>query len=77
MQDGHPQYYPSIQLDLLQEALLMNGCDPQAVGRIFAVLKFWQQFYGLGGLPIGPEACAVLSNFFLRPIDELMDVAGA
>ena len=55
----------------------MNGCDPQAVARIFAVLKFWQQFYSLGGLPIGPEACAVLSNFFLRPIDDLMELAGA
>ncbi len=71
------KYYPSIQLDLLQESLLMNGCDPQAVARIFAVLKFWRRFYGLGGLPIGPEACAVLSNFFLRPIDDLMELAGA
>jgi hypothetical protein len=48
------KYYPSIQLDLLQESLLMSGCDRQAVARIFAVLKFWRQFYGLGGLPIWP-----------------------
>jgi hypothetical protein len=69
-------YYPSIQLDLLQEMLLINGCDRQAVARVFALLEFWQNFYGLGGLPIGPEACAVLSNFFLRPVDDLMDSTG-
>jgi Reverse transcriptase (RNA-dependent DNA polymerase) len=71
------KYYPSIQIDLLQESLLTNGCDPQAVGRIFAFLEFWQEFCGLNGLPIGPEASAVLSNFFLRPIDGLIATTGA
>ena len=71
------KYYPSIQIDLLQESLLMNGCDAQVVARIFAVLKFWQAFWGLNGLPIGPEASAVLSNFFLRPIDNLIAMTGA
>jgi hypothetical protein len=71
------KYYPSIEIDLLQELLLMNGCDAQVVARIFAVLKFWQAFWGLNGLPIGPEASAVLSNFFLRPIDNLIAMTGA
>ena len=71
------KYYPSIQIDLLQESLLTNGCDAQVVARIFAVLKFWQAFWGLDGLPIGPEASAVLSNFFLRPIDNLIAMTGA
>ena len=71
------KYYPSIQIDLLQESLLTNGCHPQAVGRIFAFLEFWQEFCLLNGLPIGPEASAVLSNFFLRPIDGLIATTGA
>jgi hypothetical protein len=71
------KYYPSIQIDLLEESLLMNDCDPQAVARLFAVLKFWQKFCALNGLPIGPEASAVLSNFFLRPIDQLIATTGA
>jgi hypothetical protein len=71
------KYYPSIQFDLLRESLLRSDCDRWAVERIFSFLKFWQELYGLAALPIGPEACAVLSNFFLRPIDELMVVAGA
>lgn len=71
------KYYPSIQIDQLQEALLINGCDAQAVARFFATLRFWQQFCDLGGLPIGPEASAVVSNFFLRPIDNLIATSGA
>jgi Reverse transcriptase (RNA-dependent DNA polymerase) len=71
------KYYPSIQIDLLQQSLLTNGCDAQAVARIFASLKFWQEFCPLKGLPIGPEASAVLSNFFLRPIDNLVATTGA
>ena len=71
------KYYPSIQIDLLQQSLLTNGCDAQAVARIFASLKFWQEFCLLNGLPIGPEAWAVLSNFFLRPIDNLIATTGA
>ena len=71
------KYYPSIQIDLLQQALLTNGCDARAVARIFAILKFWQDFCRLDGLPIGPEASAVFSNFFLRPIDSLIATTGA
>ena len=71
------KYYPSIEIDLLQQALLTNGCDARAVARIFAILKFWQAFCRLDGLPIGPEASAVLSNFFLRPIDSLIAMTGA
>jgi hypothetical protein len=71
------KYYPSIQIDLLHQSLLTNGCDAQAVARIFASLKFWQEFCLLNGLPIGPEASAVLSNFFLRPIDNLVATTGA
>ncbi len=71
------KYYPSIQIDLLQQALLANGCDARAVARIFAILKFWRDFCRLDGLPIGPEASAVFSNFFLRPIDSLIATTGA
>jgi Reverse transcriptase (RNA-dependent DNA polymerase) len=71
------KYYPSIQIDFLQQALLTNGCDARAVARIFAILKFWQDFCRLDGLPIGPEASAVFSNFFLRPIDSLIATTGA
>lgn len=71
------KYYPSIQIDLLHESLMINDCNPQVVTRIFANLKFWQEFCGLNGLPIGPEASAVLSNFFLRPIDSLIATTGA
>jgi hypothetical protein len=71
------KYYPSIQIDLLQQALSTNGCDARAVARIFAILKFWQDFCRLDGLPIGPEASAILSNFFLRPIDSLIVTTGA
>jgi hypothetical protein len=39
------KYYPSIQIDLVRESLLMKGCDAQAV-RICAIVKFWQEFHG-------------------------------
>jgi hypothetical protein len=69
------KYYPSVELDLLRELLLRQGCYEKAVRRIDCCFKFWQRFCGLKGLPIGPEASAVLGNFFLSRVDQSI-VAG-
>lgn len=70
-------YYPTIQIDLLQELLLRQRCDPAAVNRVIRTLRFWRQRDNLQGLPIGPEASAVLGNFFLTPLDQALIFAGA
>ncbi len=63
------RYYPSVRLDVLEELLRNYGCDSTAVSRIVRTLAFWQRNCGLSGLPIGPEASAVLGNIFLEPVD--------
>ena len=70
-------YYPSISLDVLQETLEQIGCDRDCINFVISILAFYNnQIVGLG-LPIGPEACAVLSNAYLSPLDSRLSQLGA
>lgn len=69
------RYYASIQADLLEAALLSHGCDVAAVALIIRCLNLWHQG-ALVGLPIGTEASAVLGNFFLTPVDDIIAHSG-
>lgn len=61
----------------MQELLLERRCNAAAVRRVIRILEFWRTTNGLTGLPIGPEASAVLGNFFLEPVDRSIIAAGA
>ena len=71
------KFYPSICISLLQELLLERRCNTVAVRRVIRILEFWRTTDGLTGLPIGPEASAVLGNFFLDPVDRSIIATGA
>jgi hypothetical protein len=71
------KFYPSIDLGLLRELLLERRCNAHAVKRILQTLEYWRTACGLTGLPIGPEASAVLGNFFLDRADRAIMAAAA
>jgi len=63
-------YFPSISIETLLRALWDSGCDKDSVLDIIQTLLTWQDTCKeLRGLPIGPEACALLGTFFLDPVD--------
>lgn len=69
-------YYPSISLEILQERLEQIGCNRSCIAFVMGALTAYnRQILGLG-LPIGPEACAVLSNAFLSPLDSRLSELG-
>lgn len=70
------RYYPSIDLGLLASSLAGCGCDPLAVSLLQRLLDRWQDRDGLPGLPVGPEASAVLGNVFLKPVDDCLEALG-
>jgi len=70
------EYYASVSVELLGELLLERRCKVTAIDRFMRILKFWQTTCGLAGLPIGPEASAVVGNFFLDPVDRTIIAAG-
>jgi hypothetical protein len=61
----------------MEELLLRHRCDPDAVRRIFGVLKFWRSRNALKGLPISLEASSALGNFYLESLDRRLMEAGA
>jgi len=63
-------YYQSISLQILQQRLEQIGCDRNCVALIIRILTAYNERIAGLGLPIGPEACAVLSNAYLTPLDE-------
>jgi hypothetical protein len=69
-------YYGSIKNNLLERALGGRGCDPKTVDEVMRRISHWQTVDGVRGLPVGPEASAVLGNFFLRQLDEALNRAG-
>lgn len=70
------QYYASVALDLLVQAMGRWDCGPEVVEGIVRILRVWQQRDGLHGLPIGPEGSGVLGNAFLMPVDKAIIGAG-
>ncbi len=63
------KFYESIRIETLERMLYARNCDRVSVERIVGALRFWRELHGRGGLPIGPEGCAVLGSFFLDPVD--------
>ncbi|MDO8433880.1 MAG: reverse transcriptase domain-containing protein [Candidatus Binatus sp.] len=63
------KFYESIRIETLEQMLYARNCDRVSVKRIVSALRFWRELHGRDGLPIGPEGCAVLGNFFLEPVD--------
>lgn len=52
------------------------GCDPYVIEVIFSGLRKWALVDKVSGLPIGPEASAILGNAFLIPIDHMLMSVG-
>jgi hypothetical protein len=65
-------YYPNIQLETLLRSLWDSGCDRETVRCVVQTLMRWQDRDRLSGIPIGPEACAVLGAFYLREFDDMI-----
>jgi Reverse transcriptase (RNA-dependent DNA polymerase) len=70
-------YYASISIARLAEILNRVGCDRKAASLLLSFLDAWQVAHPGLGLPIGPEACAVLSNIFLKSVDDRIERLGA
>lgn len=67
-------YFPSISVEALLRALWDSGCDKESIRFIVQTLLTWQDTCReLRGIPIGPEACALLGTFFLDPIDVVLE----
>lgn len=67
-------YFPNIRIEALLRLLWDAGCDRDAVRFIVQTLLGWQDTCArLRGLPIGPEACALLGSFFLNPVDDMLE----
>jgi hypothetical protein len=65
------RYYEIIDPDLLNQKLTNAECDSSAVELATACFAYWRDRNALRGLPIGPEACAVLGNMFLESVDRI------
>jgi hypothetical protein len=62
-------YYPNMQVEALFRALWDCECDKEAIRFVIQTLMSWQDRDRLLGIPVGPEACAVLGAFYLRDFD--------
>jgi hypothetical protein len=69
-------YYPSVDSESLQWVLQRSNCLGPAALFILKLLQQWQVRDGLLGLPIGPEVSAIIGNFFLHPVDKLLEANG-
>lgn len=70
------RYYGSIDHDRLETRLHDLGCDLHAIAVALAALRKWAAVDRISGLPIGPEACAILGNAFLIPVDRMLMSVG-
>jgi hypothetical protein len=70
-------YYPSINLDRMEDRLHDIGCDTSAITTVLSGLRTWVSRDLVKGLPIGPEACGVLGNAFLIPVDDILTQVGS
>jgi Reverse transcriptase (RNA-dependent DNA polymerase) len=67
-------YFPSISVDALLRTLWDSGCDKESIQFVVQTILTWQDTCkDLRGIPIGPEACALLGTFFLDPVDAVLD----
>lgn len=64
-------FYPSVNPGALARALEAIGVSPADRSRAADMLDGWGS-HGYAGLPVGPDASAVLANAVLRPVDEVI-----
>jgi hypothetical protein len=62
-------YYPNMQVETLLRNLWDCTRDKEAVRFVIQALMSWQDRDELPGIPVGPEACAVLGALYLRDFD--------
>jgi hypothetical protein len=69
-------YYLSIERGKLFATLLERGCHETDVLVLMSAYSTWSERTGLQGIPIGPEASAVVGNFYLIHVDEALATSG-
>ena len=69
-------YYPTVEIERLRSVLQDFGCLGRAALLILKMFRQWQLRDGLHGIPIGPEVSAIIGNFFLHPVDRLLEAKG-
>jgi hypothetical protein len=68
--------FASITSEVVGERLLRLGCHPAEVGSVLSILERFGE-HGVAGLPVGPQASAVLANAVLGAADEAVVASGA
>jgi hypothetical protein len=66
-------YYASLGPEQLKGVLAEFGCDPEAASLLLSAVRHWQLWQNVRGLPVGPEACAVLGVAYLHPLDQVLE----
>lgn len=69
-------YYPSVDIGRLRSLLKKCGCLGHGSKVILKIFREWQLREELQGIPIGPEVSAVIGNFFLSPLDNVLETNG-
>jgi hypothetical protein len=69
-------YYPTVEIERLRSVLQDFGCLGRAALLILKMFRQWQVRDDLHGIPIGPEVSAIIGNFFLHPVDRLLEARG-
>jgi hypothetical protein len=69
-------YYPTVEIERLRSVLQDFGCLGRAALLILKMFRQWQLRDGLHGIPIGPQVSAIIGNFFLHPVDRLLEAKG-
>lgn len=65
--------FASVPIDSLLDSLAQTGGSGAAVtGRLADMLRSWDRMDGRSGLPQRSLASCVLANFYLQPVDELL-----
>ncbi len=68
--------YPSITADAVQQALVWQGFDAKRIAPLVEMLRALLFVGAPKGLPIGPEASAVVAGLVLGVVDQAMANAG-
>ena len=68
-------YFEYVEIGILiQDLLGLKGTDGQVVGLLSVFLNELQRSTDIWGIPQGPDASAILGNFYLRPVDRVLEL---
>jgi len=76
-QEDIKSFFASVRTDSLIRFLRSCGCAKISIRHVQRMLTTWQSRNGVPGLPIGPEASALLANGLLAPVDQAIIMTGA